>query len=75
MIVYRLVAPDTIEEKVMALKARKGALVASILDAGLEGEAGAGAAVGGDDAAGPDAASLRAAEAITADDLRALLDD
>jgi hypothetical protein len=40
VMVYRLVAPDTIEEKVMALKARKGELVASILDAGLDAEAG-----------------------------------
>ena len=67
VMVYRLVASDTIEEKVMALKARKGELVASILDAGLEGEAGVGAAVGGDGCRGhggwPDAASLRAAEA------------
>ena len=62
VMVYRLVASDTIEEKVMELKARKGELVASILDAGLD--------------AGPDtdAASPRAAEALTADDLRALLE-
>lgn len=32
VMVYRLVASDTIEEKVMALKARKAELVASILD-------------------------------------------
>ncbi|HEY6800058.1 MAG TPA: DEAD/DEAH box helicase, partial [Agromyces sp.] len=32
VMVYRLVAADTIEEKVMQLKARKGELVASILD-------------------------------------------
>ncbi|WP_217423997.1 DEAD/DEAH box helicase [Agromyces sp. Marseille-P2726] len=32
VMVYRLVAADTIEEKVMALKARKGELVASLLD-------------------------------------------
>ena len=32
VMVYRLVASDTIEEKVMALKAKKGELVASILD-------------------------------------------
>jgi superfamily II DNA or RNA helicase len=32
VMVYRLVAADTIEEKVMALKERKGELVASLLD-------------------------------------------
>ncbi|MFD4421438.1 DEAD/DEAH box helicase [Agromyces sp. NPDC058484] len=57
VMVYRLVAADTIEEKVMALKQRKGELVASLLDEGS-------------DAAGP-----RAAETLTADDLRGLLDD
>lgn len=56
VMVYRLVAADTIEEKVMALKARKGELVASILDEGT------------------DAADPRAAEALTADDLRGLLE-
>ena len=32
MHVYRLVATDTIEEKVMALKARKAALFAQVID-------------------------------------------
>ena len=32
--VYRLVAKDTIEEKVMALKARKAALFTNVMDAG-----------------------------------------
>jgi SNF2 family DNA or RNA helicase len=32
--VYRLIAKDTIEEKVMALKARKGELFASVIDDG-----------------------------------------
>lgn len=59
VMVYRLVAQDTIEEKVMALKARKGELVASILDAGTEAT---------------DAAALDGADTISADDLRALLD-
>ncbi len=68
VMVYRLVASDTIEEKVMALKARKGELVASILDAGLD------AGPDGFDRAGADARDLRAAEALTADDLRGLLD-
>ncbi|HEX2804692.1 MAG TPA: ATP-dependent helicase, partial [Kineosporiaceae bacterium] len=34
VMVYRLVAKDTIEEKVMALKARKSALISSVLDEG-----------------------------------------
>ena len=34
VMVYRLVARDTIEEKVMALKAKKAALFANIMDAG-----------------------------------------
>ena len=34
VMVYRLVAKDTIEEKVMALKARKSALIGSVLDGG-----------------------------------------
>jgi SNF2 family DNA or RNA helicase len=32
--VYRLVAKDTLEEKVMALKARKSALFSNVLDGG-----------------------------------------
>jgi len=34
VMVYRLVAKDTIEEKVMALKAKKSALFADVMDAG-----------------------------------------
>ena len=34
VMVYRLIAKDTIEEKVMALQARKAALFASVIDAG-----------------------------------------
>jgi SNF2 family DNA or RNA helicase len=34
VMVYRLVAKDTIEEKVMALKARKGRLFSSVMDDG-----------------------------------------
>ena len=34
VMVYRLVAKHTIEEKVMALKARKAALFASVIDGG-----------------------------------------
>ncbi|WP_350348948.1 DEAD/DEAH box helicase [Agromyces sp. G08B096] len=44
VMVYRLVAADTIEDKVMALKARKAELVASVLAAG-EGDDADGAAV------------------------------
>ena len=32
--VYRLVAKDTLEEKVMALKAKKAALFAHVIDGG-----------------------------------------
>jgi SNF2 family DNA or RNA helicase len=34
VVVYRLIAADTIEEKVMALKARKAALFSSVIDSG-----------------------------------------
>ena len=34
VMVYRLVAKDTLEEKVMALKAKKAALFANVMDAG-----------------------------------------
>jgi SNF2 family DNA or RNA helicase len=34
VVVYRLIAKDTIEHKVMALKARKAALFTSVLDSG-----------------------------------------
>ncbi|MGH8877911.1 MAG: hypothetical protein ACRD0P_11295, partial [Stackebrandtia sp.] len=34
VMVYRLIAKDTIEEKVMALKARKSELFASVMDGG-----------------------------------------
>lgn len=45
VIVYRLVATDTIEEKVMALKARKAALFAKVVDGG----SGGGAPLAADD--------------------------
>ena len=48
VIVYRLVATDTIEEKVMALKERKAQLFADVVD----GEGGFGAAVSADDIRG-----------------------
>ncbi len=56
VMVYRMVATDTIEEKVMALKAQKAALTGSVLDGGgLAGDAGF-------------------SDALTADDLRGLLE-
>lgn len=58
VMVYRLVAEGTIEEKVMALKVRKGELVASVLD--------------GDPAADGDPGAADAA--LTAADVRELLD-
>ncbi|WP_411374577.1 SNF2-related protein [Arthrobacter sp. MPF02] len=48
VMVYRLVAKDTIEEKVMALKARKSQLFADV----VEGEALAGGAITAEDLAG-----------------------
>ena len=45
VMVYRLVAADTIEEKVMELKARKAALFARVVDGG----GGGGAPIGADD--------------------------
>ena len=74
VMVYRLVAQGTIEEKVMALKARKGALVASILDAGADAAGPRAGDAGGAGGADMPRADLRAAEALTADDLRELLD-
>ena len=70
VMVYRLVAQRTIEEKVMALKARKGELVASILDSGAD----AAEPRDGDSGAASAGADLRAAEALTAADLRELLE-
>ena len=51
VMVYRLVAKDTIEEKVMAMKAKKAALFANVVDSGE-----------------------LASGALTADDIRGLLD-
>ena len=48
VMVYRLVAKDTIEEKVMALKARKSQLFADV----LEGDALAGSSITAEDLAG-----------------------
>ena len=45
VMVYRMVAKDTIEEKVMALKARKAELFGSVFDADALG----GAELGADD--------------------------
>ncbi|TYL54730.1 DEAD/DEAH box helicase [Agromyces mariniharenae] len=75
VMVYRLVAQGTIEEKVMALKARKGELVASILDAWADAASSRGGDAGvASGPAGRRGAGLRAAETLTADDLRQLLE-
>jgi superfamily II DNA or RNA helicase len=56
VMVYRMVATDTIEQKVMALKEQKAALTGSVLDgSGLAGDGGF-------------------SDALTADDIRALLE-
>ena len=63
VLVYRMVAKDTIEEKVMALKARKSVLAATVLDGGGGGGLGGGGLDGGGlDGAGLDGAGLSAAE-------------
>lgn len=69
--VYRLVATGTVEEKVMALKARKGELVASVLE-GIDGSGGQGGSDDPDASAHPDLAA--ATPSLSVDDLRALLD-
>jgi SNF2 family DNA or RNA helicase len=48
VMVYRLVAKDTIEEKVMALKTRKSQLFSDV----MEGDALAGGAITAEDLAG-----------------------
>jgi uncharacterized protein YjbI with pentapeptide repeats len=78
VMVYRLVAADTIEDKVMALKERKARLVGSVLDgAGLDGAGldGAGLDDAGLDGAGFPGAPMAAdaGDDFTADDIRALL--
>ncbi|MUN07785.1 hypothetical protein GLX25_11760 [Agromyces luteolus] len=67
VMVYRLVAAGTIEQKVMELKERKGELAASVLDADADADASAGARLdvaelralldGDDDGDGPAAAT------------------
>ncbi len=53
VMVYRMVATDTIEEKVMALKEHKAALTGSVLDGGgLAGDAGFSDALTADDIRG-----------------------
>ncbi|MBG6057980.1 superfamily II DNA or RNA helicase [Cryobacterium sp. MP_M5] len=53
VMVYRMVATDTIEEKVMALKEQKAALTGSVLDgAGTAGDAGFSDALTADDIRG-----------------------
>ncbi|MGX5696795.1 DEAD/DEAH box helicase [Agromyces soli] len=71
VMVYRLVAEGTIEEKVMQLKAKKGELVAGVL-------AGRTAAGAGDDAAESGAADLADADfgdaSFSVEELRSLLE-
>ncbi|MCM3657993.1 DEAD/DEAH box helicase [Agromyces mediolanus] len=78
VMVYRLVSADTIEEKVLALQARKGELVAGVLGAGVVGAGAAGAAgaaaTEGSDGLAPDDVDF-AEPRFSADELRALLDD
>ncbi|MFK4728867.1 DEAD/DEAH box helicase [Agromyces mediolanus] len=69
VIVYRLVAAGTIEEKVLALQARKGELVAGVLGAGP----GADVEPSESDALAPDEVDFAEAR-FSADELRALLD-
>jgi superfamily II DNA or RNA helicase len=72
VMVYRLVAADTIEEKVMALKQRKGELVASVLDAGDEALSVGEEALGAEPAG---SIGAPAGPALTVADLRDLLAD
>lgn len=86
VMVYRLVAADTIEEKVLALQARKGELVAGVLGAGAAEAGGAGAADAGTAEADADPAEASESDGLAPDDvdfaearfsaeeLRALLD-
>ncbi|TFC93405.1 DEAD/DEAH box helicase [Cryobacterium breve] len=74
VMVYRMVATGTIEEKVMALQKRKAELFDSVL-----GDPAAGAAAPGAGAAGHPAADDAGAvggfgESLTADDIRGLLE-
>ncbi|MBM7505868.1 SNF2-related protein [Agromyces aurantiacus] len=72
VMVYRLVATGTIEEKVMALKARKGELAASVLGSTADVGDGPGARAVGD--VGFVAGDGLAEASITAADLRGLLE-
>ena len=74
VMVYRLVSADTIEEKVMALKEKKAELFARVVEGAGEAEAGgegAGAAGGADAAAGSGGLSPAA---LTAAEIRELIE-
>lgn len=73
VMVYRLVASNTIEERVMALQEAKRALVAGVLDE--DGGASEGAAAGTVPGAGPGTGPgvRRGAGKLSAEDLRNLL--
>jgi superfamily II DNA or RNA helicase len=76
VMVYRLVAANTIEEKVMALKRRKGELVAAVLDAAeLDAADPTSAAPGAALGEAASGSAGRSAPALTAADLRELLAD
>ena len=75
VMVYRLVSADTIEEKVMALKEKKAELFARVVEGAGEAEAGgegAGAAGGAAAAAGSGGLSPAA---LTAAEIRELIED
>ena len=68
VMVYRLVSADTIEEKVMALKEKKAELFARVVE-GTDGAEGAGGVAGAAGAGGLSPAALTAAE------IRELIED
>lgn len=77
VMVYRLVAADTIEEKVLALKAKKGELVAGVLgEDGTGGRGPAEAAEGDESESGDegDETGAFAVASLSVDELRSLLE-
>lgn len=74
VMVYRLVSADTIEEKVMALKEKKAELFARVVEGAGEAEAGGeGAGAAGDAAAAAGSGGLSPA-ALTAAEIRELIE-
>lgn len=80
VMVYRLVSADTIEEKVMALKEKKAELFARVVEGAGEAEAGGEAAAGAGAGAGAGAAGGAAGSgglspaALTAAEIRELIE-